>query len=258
MTEFKLSGVPPRLKEALRQRGTAILRSLNWILSALLATAFAVHTFIPESLAWLTPDFKTAIAIAVFAFLVDRILAIHRAVGTPPIVVFDRREDAYEDLLSLIKQYKAKSVDMLQFSGDTVLGLLKGIAKTRGNVTVRLFLAHPCQAAQFDRDRGDEFHVDRIRHTLEEVKLICEEYSNITVQAFYYKTPAGLSAVLVDDWIMSAGWYHCFQDEESPEFLRVRGHSAPAINSVGQSGNALIRFVSLQIKNLEKHAEKAQ
>jgi hypothetical protein len=256
MTELKLSGVPPNFKKVLRRRGTAILRSVNWILSVLLAIAFAVHTFIPESLAWLTPDFKGAIAIAVFAFLVDRILIIHKAVGTPPVVVFEKREDAYEDLLGLIRQYEVEVVDMLQFSGDTVLGLLKGIANTRGNVTVRLFLAHPDQAAQFDRDRGGEFHVDRIRHTIETVRLICEEHSNIKVQAFYYKAPASLSAVVVDDWITSAGWYHYFQDEKSPEFLRVRGHAARTINCVGQGGSIVTRFVREQIKHLEKHPEK--
>ena len=231
----------------------SILRVFNWLAVIAYAIGAAIHERFPEAIAWLNPEVKTAVVLAVFALLADRILRVHMIVCEPPLKVYATREAAYGELADLVRKYPAKRVDLIQFSGQTALQLIRTIAVLERPVHVRLFLAHPEQAGKFDPDAPGAFHVDRINDTLLKASIVQQEHPTCTLNAYYYSSPAGPSVVVIDDWLSSVGWYHCFQDVTRREIVRVRGHAAPAVN-VMDSHNPLTHFAEEQIHKIEKTA----
>jgi hypothetical protein len=137
-----------------------------------------------------------------------------------------------------------KTVDLLQFSGATALPLVKEIAKTWPKAQIRLLLV-PQEIA----DRYDElgFHWTRIRATLDELKLLTEEDSpGFDIKVWFYQTSPAISGLIIDDWLVSAGWYHELPSKSLPGKKSIRGHMTAAINALGEDAYPLLSMVRAQ------------
>ncbi|MFY9558919.1 MAG: hypothetical protein WAQ52_01675 [Terriglobales bacterium] len=243
----------------LRISFNSIIRVFNWLVVIAYAIGIAIHERFPEAIAWLTPGVKTAVALAVFALMADRILRVHSVVCESPLSIHKTRESAYKELVQLVAKYSPKRVDLIQFSGKTAVDLIKTIAALDRPVQVRLFLVSPDQAAGFDRDIESAvgWHIGRINDTLAEASIAHQQHPTCEIKAYHYTSPAGPSVVVIDSWIASLGWYHCFSDASQSGIMRVRGHAAPAVN-VTDARSPLLWFAQEQIRNIEKTATAAQ
>jgi len=241
------------------------LVNIRWItrfVMVLLAVLLLLHALYSPSVAWLgkvfhlaTPSLAAILALVVIVWVLERVLVLQEEIRRPAIVMSDTRLKAYEHLSELIKFRRPKKVDLLQVSGVTALSFMRFLAGNHPGVQVRLLLMHTSVASQFDSDQKD-FHRDRILHTIKEVGLIEAENPGFHVTKKYYKTPPGVSAIIIEPAAISISWYHCFNDPKAPSVTRVRGHLAPAVTAVDNLAQPLFSFASEQFKKVWATAEE--
>src|SRR5574341_2532224 len=112
-------------------------------------------------------------------------------------------------------------------------------------------------AAAFDKD-GRPDHRERISTTVREIELMETDYKDdgFLVDVRYYRTPPGLSAIVVDEELVSVSWYHCYEDPDARGIVRVRGHLAPTITAAGDAARPLLSFSRAQFERVWATAEK--
>jgi hypothetical protein len=232
-------------------------RLLRWGNAALVSTAallIALHHWFPDIMTWLPVDFRVAIALVVFGFLADRILAVQQHLN-PTVTVHATREVAYEHLLGLVRSYGASKIDLLQFSGATTVAFLQSVAAIGKDVEVRLFVVDDDHARRFDNDKeAGDYHLQRIKSTLNALRLIADDHPNFRINAFRYSGNAEVSAIVIDDFYASLGWNRSFLDEKT-KTLRMKGHNTPSVNVIND--RALLDFARGQIRLAEKFAVAA-
>lgn len=189
----------------------------------------------------------------VMIIVAERLVVLERRISKPPLQIFRQSEDAYETLASLIRERHVKHADLIQFSGHTVVDLIKTLAKSSPGAHVRLLLQHPEVALEFDKHEDNERtnHQARIDTTLSQVGLLHEQYSKsgFRVDHQFYRTPASFSAALIDNELVVVGWYHYFSDTKTGD-VRLRGHNAPAVLALGHEASSLKEFVRQQFDRL--------
>lgn len=141
------------------------------------------------------------------------------------------RTNAYSDLEKYVRAHSIAKADLLQFSGNTAQQLLTIIARRCPDAEVRLLLAHPDMAAKFDSDSGS---ADSVNHPAF-IKKTVGMATKFGADMGYYHSPPSMSIVVLDESIVSLGWYRIFPAEEGSPILRLRGHNLPAINTYGRS-----------------------
>lgn len=167
---------------------------------------------------------------------------------------FSSREEAYSQICKLIHEHpeRVKRVELLQFSGDTAIAILKAIAAVCPHAYVRLFLVPEQIASSFDEPG---FHWTRVQHTIGAVRVIHEDYSTFNCDIFSYEALPSIAGVLIDDWLASAGWYHMAQRDDSRK--SIRGHASPAFVGIDDAAHPLKLMVQQQIRLVEHKATLA-
>ena len=118
----------------------------------------------------------------------DLILQIEQDLDESPFQVHKNEVEAYKFLSKLLREHGARQVDLIQFSGQTVIPFLQNLSDTGHMVSVRLLLMHPEEARKFDSDR----RLARIDATLGKLRVLTEADNNFTAEAFFYRTPPGM------------------------------------------------------------------
>ena len=159
--------------------------------------------------------------------------------------VDETRGQAYDRICRLIRMHGAEKVDLLQFSGAVAQPILRVIDECCQNTKIRLLIASKISADSYDER---EFHWNRIKNTLSWIQLIKETSPNISTQVWGYDIPPSISGVIIDDWLVSVGWYHALPSPHIPGRISMRGHEAPAITHVDiDDSNPLLSMVRKQI-----------
>lgn len=241
------------------------LVNVRWLTRAvmvLLTALLLLHAFYPPSIEWVgerlhlaPPSLAAILALVVAVWLLERVIVLQGEMRRPPVSVHDRRVMAYRYLSEVIERSGAKQVDLLQLSGQTALRLLRDLGESHPKATVRLLLLHTATATQFDSDQRPD-HRDRILTTVREVELMKSDYPGFTIALKYYRTPPGVSAVVVDHDIVSISWYHCYKDRSQPSVTRVRGHLNPTVTALGDATKPLLSFAQEQFTTLWATAEE--
>ncbi len=135
-------------------------------------------------------QFREALLLTVSLIVLSQVLNIEQLLQSQiehsrRFWTFSPREEAYAHICKLIEQRASRitRVELLQFSGDTAIPILKEIAKRCPGATVELFLVPQETASQFDEL---SFHWNRVQHTKGVLKVIKEtcpqiQYSRILV-----------------------------------------------------------------------------
>lgn len=216
------------------------------------ALLWAVHHWIPGLLhEALRLSFSQAFLVSILLGVLGLTLKIEEMVREElvrkrPFQVHRKMEDAFAHVCSLLHSRRAKRIDMLQFSGFTAIPVLKEIAKSCRGAVVRLLLIDREHATAYGKDKPN-FHVRRIDGTRTELEVIQEDYADITVGVWSYKTEPAISGIVVDDWLVTAGWYHGFpKSKDSAEIVFLRGHATPAITAVDHEAEPFLSMVRAQ------------
>jgi hypothetical protein len=237
-------------------RFPSIARWSSGLLTSAAAILVSLHHWFPHLLAMIPVELQVAIAITVFAFLTDRILALHQVMARTTISIHPAREAAYDNLFELVKTFGASKIDLLQFSGASALKFLQSVAALGRNVEVRMFVVDNGQADKFDLDYGDRWHGQRINGTLEALWLASQDHPNFKFNAYRYSSNAEVSAIVIDDFYGSLGWYRSYVEEKNgAQILRIRGHNTVTINVINE--RSLLAFARSQIDHIQKIATDA-
>lgn len=224
---------------------------------ALLSTVL-LHLLFPPSIEWLgeflgfePPSLTAVLAWTLLILVFERVIVIEAKLGSTPVQIHSTREEAYKALLRTLEERGVRRADLLQFSGMTALPILQELTQKWPKARVRLLLVHPDQAAQFDTDLTPD-HRHRISTAVGQIKVWQKDPKRprFKVQLRHYRTPASISAVVINDRIVSISWYHCYQDPQDPTVTRIRGHQAPTITATGAAAEPLLAFAKSQFDAL--------
>jgi hypothetical protein len=219
----------------------------------------AVYNWFPDFLnqALKFSIFET-IALSILLAIFGRILQIEEKFSKEidrkrTFQIHSKREDAYSYVCNLLSGRRAKQIDLLQFSGATAITVIQQISKSSPNATIRLLLIEPERAKTYDMDRPDH-HLDRIKGTLAQLNVIKNDYPNLTVGVWFYTTEPGISGIVVDNWMVSVGWYHVFPIGGLPNNVSILGHATPAITAIDKDAEPLLLMVQAQFEAVLKNA----
>lgn len=226
--------------------------NIRWITRIVILGVVALiglHLFYQPSIEWIgkklhlpPPSLASLLTFVVVVWLLERITVLQEVVTRPSVRVHKQRVRAYKDLSGEIERRGAKRIDLLQVSGQTALRLLRDLAEAHPKAQVRLLLMHTATAAKFDTDQRPD-HRQRICNTIQEVKLIEDDYPGFSVEKKYYMTPPGVSGVVVDDDLVSISWYRCYREPQDSTVTRLRGHLSPTVTVAGDAAGPLLSFV---------------
>ncbi len=225
-------------------RSVMILMALLLLLHQVYAPAV---DWIGEFFGMAKPSLASSLGLLLVVFILERVVIIEELIKQPRIRMEATRVKAYKRLAELVEERGAKKVALLQVSGHTVVRFLRDLAERSPKANVRLLLMRPNVACKFDEDHKPD-HRDRILTTVREVELIETDFQKegFKVQKKYYETPPGISAVVIDQDIVSISWYYCFKDPDKPEITRVRGHLAPTVTALSDAAEPLLSFALSQ------------
>jgi len=241
-----------------------LLVNVRWFTRAVMVvivTFLILHLFYPPSIEWVgdsldlaRPSLAAILALVVAVWLLERVIVLQGELRRPPVAIHGRRVLAYRYLSEAIERRGARRVELIQVSGQTAVRLLRDLGESRPKAEIRLLLLHPGSAAQFDRDQKPD-HRDRILTTVGELDLLRADYPKMSIEAKYYTTPPSVSAVVVDEDIVSISWYHSYKDPDEPDVTRIRGHLNPTITALGDASRSLLSFARQQFETLWETAE---
>jgi hypothetical protein len=264
-TEMNNEYILRSIRATYRELAIGLKRKARWItriVGSLVILFFVVHLRFPEALPHiLTLNLPQMVVINLLLLLIERVLVVERAVDAEierrrQDWIHRQRKDAYAHLQGLLRERgpTIERLDLLQFSGVTALPVIEEAARVCRGANVRMLIVKPEIADHYD-EAG--FHRTRIQHTLQALKVLFEEYPQLTVDVWYYSTPPAISGILVDNVLVSAGWYHVFPPTEFPDRLSIRGHITPAITAADVSAEPLLSMVRAQFESVLRAAEPA-
>jgi hypothetical protein len=265
---------PNFLMEQIRRLRTFIRAQIKWftrlpILIVLLLAipnpiSHAVVEGVGPLIGFAEPSLATLVGVAMLFLILERVIVIEDELAKGmPLRINRRKDDVNPELADHLQHQKVSRVDIIQFSGQTMVDLLREVAKHRPRAAVRMLLCHPGRANRFDSDwqeHGQEHHAQRISSTISTVKMLEREFGQdgFKVDIRYYMAMPSLSAVILDDKLVSLSWYRCFPDAQSRDVMRIEGHNSAAVTGRGELATPLFSFGRVQFDALWDTGEDAR
>jgi hypothetical protein len=219
-----------------------------------LASSILLHLVHPTIIDWLgealgfaPPSIAATISLMLLVFLLERFFALEELILKPAMHLEESRTAAYRELATLISSRRSVRLDLIQFTGQRAIPLLRDLAECAPALRIRILLAAPTLVDAFDVD-GSPRHRERLSTTVYELRELLDR--GIAIEWKYYSAPPTLSAVLCDDWLVAISWYYCFQDESASPVVRLRSRSAPAVVAMHAASRPLISFARNQFDTL--------
>ncbi|MGW2702406.1 hypothetical protein [Streptomyces sp. NPDC001340] len=250
---------------AVRRGRNFLLRKIKWftrllivILGVAMALGFLGHNLIDAFSTRLgfpqEPSLLTILLLTVLVYLLERAIVVETDLLTKlPLRVDLKKEDIYAELGTNIGAAEVKRIDLLEFSGQTAVGLIKQVVRSWPRANIRLLLCDPDVAMNFDTDR--EFsHKDRLMATRDaldqEVEVERTSPDGATeLDVRVYKIDPCMSAMIVNEKAVCVSWYRIFQDHGTG-IIRLSGNDSVAVYGDGYRSNALISMAQKQFSSL--------
>jgi len=266
MASSKLTDTPEDLWVLIGKLRRFFVVNVRWFTRATMlgvGLLILLHQIYPPSVEWVgrplglrEPSLAGLLGLVAFVLILERVADIEKILTEPPSLIDETRRKAYNRLSQLIDEHGARRVALLQVSGQNVVRFLRDLGDRYPKAEVRLLVMQPDAAAAYDTDLKPD-HGARIRTTVQELDLMEVEIPDFKVQRRYYKTPPGISAIVVDDDIVSISWYALYQDPDNASVVRIRGHLAPTITVVGDAARPLLSYARERFEAIWKTAEDA-
>lgn len=205
------------------------------------------------------PSLMTVVGVAILFFLLERIIIIEDEIKHPPIHIYQTKEEAYDKLPQQVSSRKVVHIDLLQFSGYTVLRLLREIAERWPRAKIRMLLFDPQLSTQYDTDRKHG-HTQRINATIDQIEVMEDSYkeSGFKVHIRYYRVGPSISSVIFDSRVVSISWYRSFPDRRKADVIHLRGHDCLTLTGGGEAALPLLTFAQEHFDSLWATGEEAR
>ena len=150
---------------------------------------------------------------------------------------------------SELSTYNAQQIDLLQFSGFTAIPVLEVVADYFPDAKIRLLLASDDIAALYGWNKNKDFHLRRIDSTVDHCSLLMHDVvqkkkdARFTIEIWRYTVTPSIAGIIVDDWLVSIGWYSIYPSDESPTGFAILGHNLPVVTVVGEKARSFLKIV---------------
>lgn len=222
-----------------------------------------VHRWFPDALSEILPIDRhiDVLLVTLLLVLIELALSIEDAIleekrRSKSFWVHPEQQEAFDQVSHLIRGRgdRIKRADLLQFSGATVMPVLKELARHCPNAKVRLLLVPKTVADKYDEPG---FHWTRIQSTLDQLMLLSQEdFPGFDIEVWFYETAPAIAGIIIDDWLVTAGWYHELPIASDPAKRSIRGHKTTAIVAFGEDAFALLSMVNAQFNAAMKSAAR--
>jgi transcriptional regulator with XRE-family HTH domain len=176
---------------------------------------------------------------------------------TQKLWLHPERDEAYRTTIrGLLSAHTVQRIDLLQFSGFTAIPVLETVANHSPDVHIRLLLAAPELAALYGWNQSQDFHQRRRDSTIGHCNMIMQDVmkkkqdAQLAIDIWHYSVPPTFSGIIVDDWLVSVGWYWLFATTDSPTGTAILGHKLPALTVIEEQAQPFIAMVRDQITAL--------
>jgi hypothetical protein len=223
-----------------------------------LAASILLHLIHPTLIDWLgealgfaPPSIAATLGLMLLIFLLERFFVLEELILKPAVRISESRTTTYRDLTNVISSRRSVRLDLIQFTGQRAISLLRDLAERAPALRIRILLASPTLADAFDAD-GSPRHRERLSTTVYELGELLDR--GIAIEWKYYSAPPTLSAVLCDDWLVAMSWYYYLQEEQASPVVRLRSRLAPAVVGMHAAAGPLISFARNHFDNLWQSA----
>jgi hypothetical protein len=203
---------------------------------ALILAVTGIHATIPSSieiidrLLGFTPSIEGTLAFCLLLIAVERLVIIENSLAHPT-KLFAEQQDVYTALKEYVVQHGVREAVFLQYSCSTALDLLRVVVRAGAKVTLYL------QSPSTPRKLGSSYQHDRVRTTHAKLPSELKDLQfEKNVRIYEYDPPASVSAVRIDDKLISVGW-SITKNIESTSYaeypigdtVEMLAHNVPAI-----------------------------
>lgn len=241
-----------------RQRVERALRKASAICLIVLGLALALHKAFPSlfetfGASLLGFDERYAVLLSMFWLILHFVWGIdvhmrEEAAAAKMVWRDSSREDSYLRICQLLETRgtTAKRIECLQFSGVTAIPILKQVAKRCPDATISVLVVKPEYADRFD---DAPFHSRRVEHFIGEATVLRESCPNLKLEIWQYDTEPSVASIVIDDWLVSVGWYKVFKRPDGKK--SIRGHVEPAETAIDSAAEPLLRMARHQFERVK-------
>ena len=129
------------------------------------------------------------------------------------VMVFASQDASWTEVQSRIKQIRPRTVDMIEYSGQTTINIIEEVLAVEPRAVVRLLVCHPEHALS-------DFEKRRIQATLD---YLNQHLSNASLTVRGYTPPASIRGRNFADQIVSLGWYS-YHRRGTKKLTEIQGH----------------------------------
>lgn len=151
--------------------------------------------FVPDIADWI--ERRNVFVVVLIVLMVDALarLVDLKVATRPAIAVFANQHQASAAIAAHIKEHPPKSADFIAYSATTYIEVMRDLDAL--GCSVRILIKHPDSAI------GEQ--VDRIRFGLSEIMKTVFVGGSVDVRG--YREPASVRGCLLDEDLVSMGWY---------------------------------------------------
>jgi hypothetical protein len=183
------------------------------LVSALVVALWLLAQFVPPLQEFLVSDaLFNVIAIVLLFEILRRVVELKLEGRAAGISVATAQDDAWVDIQRYVQRRRPSTVDMIEYSGGTVIALLEELCGANPRVRIRVLMCHPESALS-------GFERRRIEVNLEYLAAKMSDHTGITVRC--YRAPASIRGRFFDGDLVTVGWYTYHQRRGRPE---LQGH----------------------------------
>ena len=158
--------------------------------------------------------------------LVSNSLLQDRRRSRVPIVICADNDVNVDYLCKYITANKITRARLIQYSGDKVTRVVE-LLLAKG-AKVEMLLHDPCELLQQPERMMSRYQLNKVYHFQQRADHDFENRENLVIR--YYKEPASIKAVKLDDSFLSMGWYTYRHRDNASDTPWLYGHNNAAIN----------------------------
>ena len=165
-----------------------------------------------------------------------------KGLGRPSVQIAAERQTQTAYIADYIVRNKARSIDILHVSMVNKADPIIAAAGQCPDVTIRVILMHPDEAARYALGRDHKEDVLATERIIRRNLHIASTYQYMppTLGLWYYRHEPSVAAIMVDDDLIQLGWYTREPVPGNLALVRLQGHNQPGILAEGPNARLLL------------------
>jgi hypothetical protein len=168
----------------------------------------------------------------------------HESKATGNSRVYSNQDAAWTEIRSQVVASRPTTVDMIEYSGQTVISIIEDVLRAAPQATIRLLVCHPDHALS-------QFETQRIEQTLEYFR---QHMSGARLHIRCYASPASMRGRNFANQVVSVGWYSYHRREgRSDEGIQGHLNAMVVANASTVEGRDLLETFNRTFEDLWGH-----